>query len=189
LDSNYEIRHMMKNKRNGLTKKIVESKSMEIFNRLINLDMFEMSNEIMCYVDFKNEVETRKLIEYCLKIGKKIAVPKTDNDGTVVMKAFYVYDLRGLVKGKLGILEPEFNVDNYCQPDIFDMVIAPALALDTEKNRLGYGAGFYDRYLKDVRSDCVKLGLVYDFQIVDKIDTKDHDVKMDFIISENRIIE
>lgn len=146
-----------------------------IFNKVINLEEYKQSDLILTYVSLKDEVDTLKLIEHSLKIGKKVAVPKCKGDNIV----FYnINTLSDLEEGSFKILEPKTNeVIN----DFSDSIcIIPGIAFDNENNRIGYGRGFYDRFLENYNG--IKIGLTYKECICEKIDNDINDIKMDKII-------
>lgn len=138
---------------------------------------------ILIYVGVKSEVDTIGIIEESWRLGKSVAVPKTYKGGRMAF-----YELKSLDELSLtpfGILEPAG--DGYAVvPDKESLCILPGVAFDLQMNRLGYGAGFYDRYLMDY-PQLFKLALAYESQIADEIPSDDHDVQMDLIITESRV--
>lgn len=148
----------------------------EIFKKVIELKEYKESKLVLIYVSLKDEVDTFKLIKHSLEIGKKVAVPKCVGNN---IEFYYIENLNELEKGKFNILEPktdrkviEFN-NSIC--------IIPVVAFDKENDRIGYGKGFYDRFLKSY-SD-IKIGLAYRECICEKIDNDINDVKIDKIIT------
>ena len=146
-----------------------------IFNKIINLKEYKDRTLILTYVSLKEEVDTIELIKYSLNIGKQVAVPKCEGNDIVF---YYINNLEDLKEGNFGILEPKTNetVNDFEN----SICIVPGIAFDKENNRIGYGKGFYDRFLKNYKG--VKIGLTYKEYICDKIDVDDNDVKMDKII-------
>lgn len=148
----------------------------DIFKKVANLEEYKQSKLLLVYVSLKDEVDTFKLIEHSLETGKKVAVPKCVGNN---IEFYYIENLGELEKGKFNILEPktdrkviEFN-NSIC--------IIPGVAFDKEMSRIGYGKGFYDRFLK---SYCgIKIGLAYRECICEKIDNDINDVKIDKIIT------
>ena len=105
------------------------------------------------------------------------------------MDAYEILDLeKETTKGSFGILEPINEVvedKRLIKPEEIDLVIVPGVAFDKNMNRIGFGGGFYDRYLSLLKSSCKKVGLAYQFQIVEKIETEEHDMKVDMIVTES----
>lgn len=148
----------------------------EIFKKVIDLEEYKQSKLLLVYVSLKDEVDTFKLIEHSLEIGKKVAVPKCIKDD---IEFFYIESLNELEKGKFNILEPKANkkVKDFAS----SICIIPGVAFDKEMSRIGYGKGFYDRFLKNYCG--IKIGLAYRECICGKIDNEINDVKIDKIIT------
>lgn len=166
-------------------------KSKQIAENLMNLEIFEKSGVIMCYMDFRNEVQTCGIINRCQVLGKTVALPLVERcpGKQLEIAAYVIRDVKtDLEMGAYGILEPDPNSSKRLDPAVIDMVIVPGVAFDAGKNRIGYGAGCYDRFLKKVRGDCVKVGLAFEVQMVDRIPAEDDDVQMDIVITEKRVI-
>jgi 5-formyltetrahydrofolate cyclo-ligase len=174
--------------RNSLSEKDICEKSNRIENRLLELDKFKKSKTVMCYLDFRNEVATRDFINLCYKASKRVAVPLViRNDVRIIASEVKNFE-KELRAGAFGILEPMSEYIREIDPSEIDFVVVPGVAFDMQKNRLGYGAGYYDRFLKGVRKDCFKVGIAFEFQICDRLSIDEHDIPMDALITENRII-
>lgn len=173
------IRAEIKKKRQELSKKEHSDKSMEIFDRLVSVDDFVNAKVVYVYIDISNEVSTKHIIEYLLAKGKEVAVPKVEEQ---VMNFYKIQSADELKKGYFNIPEPV----NKIIPSTPDIVLVPGVAFSYRLERLGYGGGFYDRFLKD---NVTKIGLAFDFQIYDELPTEDHDVRMDMIITDKEIIK
>ena len=168
---------ILRNKYKNIRKNVKEKEKQDniIFNKVINLQEYKQSDLILIYVSLKDEVDTIKLIKYSLKISKKVAVPKCECDDIVF---YYINSLEDLEEGKFGILEPKINkvVEDFDN----SICIIPGVAFDKQNNRIGYGRGFYDRFLENYRG--IKIGLTYKECICDKIDVNENDIKMDKVI-------
>lgn len=177
--------------RNKLGKNEVIDLSERICKKLCQLDIILNANNIMCYVSFGNEVHTHELIKKWLTEGKQVSVPCVVNDEKHAncMHAVKINSFDELkVSGKYGILEPPLLDCNILNPDMIDVVIVPGCAFDINKNRMGFGAGYYDRYMGNVSSNCKKVGICFDFQVIDKIPVDEYDVPLDMLVTEKRII-
>ena len=162
----------LKIRKNTNNKKELDNK---IFNKVINLKEYKESNSILTYISLKEEADTLKLIEYSLKIGKKVAVPKCEGD---IIKFSLISNLTDLKKGKFNILEP---ITNNVVTDFKNSIcIIPGVAFDKQNNRIGYGKGFYDKFLHNY--DGTKVGLAYKECICEKIDIEKTDIKIDKIV-------
>jgi 5-formyltetrahydrofolate cyclo-ligase len=164
-------------------------KSSVIMKKLMGLPEFKKAKFIMCYLDFRNEVATADFINKCLQLGKRVAVPliTTEKNNEKTMHACEVENIdRDLDRGNFGILEP--ITDRPVDAALIDMAVIPGVGFDMSLNRLGFGKGFYDRFMPLLRNDCLKAGIAYDIQIVDKIPVSEFDFKMDLVITESKVI-
>lgn len=150
-----------------------------IFNHIIQLKEYEVASQIYTYVDFNHEVNTKKIILHALAQGKQLAVPKVEGS---TMEFYLIKGLHQLKPGAYGILEPVTNT----KATSSGFMIIPGLAFDKKKHRLGYGGGFYDKYLKE-HTGLYKAGLSYECQLLEEIIYETHDVSLDCIITEKGI--
>jgi 5-formyltetrahydrofolate cyclo-ligase len=178
------LRERLKLEREKLSKGEVRERSKSIVEQLLSLPEFFRSDVIHIYISSKkNEVDTHELIRVLLKQKKRVVVPIADKV-TKSMKHSELFSLSELVGGAYGILEPKM----YRPVPVADLqvIVVPALAVDRKGNRLGFGAGFYDRFLHDVRLPSIALG--YDFQVIDEVPNEKTDIPVSFIITEQEII-
>ncbi|HHW71482.1 MAG TPA: 5-formyltetrahydrofolate cyclo-ligase [Clostridiales bacterium] len=182
-----EIRKFIEKRRDGLDDTIKKSMDNRIFNLIIGHNLFKDASVIFTYVSFKGEVNTHNIINYALKEGKTICVPKII-DKSKGMALFKIEDLSSLSPGYCGILEPQVNLGTL-SIDCVDLIIVPGLAFDMRGGRIGYGGGFYDRLLASSSADVSKVALAYEFQVFDKIPTDKWDKGVDMIMTEERIID
>ncbi len=172
------------------TEKIAHDSNI-IMGKIKEMVAYKVSETIMCFVDFKNEVMTRDFISYSLRVGKRVLVPIIIKhpDGSREMKASQLLDPDDdLESGTMGILEPRLEKRRFVDPAKIDYFVVAGLAFDTSRNRLGYGAGFHDSVLRKVRNDCETVAVAFDFQVFDKIPIKEYDVKVKKIVTELRTI-
>lgn len=181
METKKDIRKHVLEMRSNLSKEEWQEKSSIIYERLIMHPFFQKSDELYCYVDFRNEVETRKIIEKAWQLNKKVAVPKI-SDG---MNFYYITAWDEIEPGHWGILEPSTGRlaqgENVC-------VIIPGAVFDLCKNRIGYGKGYYDSYLK-AHSDYKTIALAFQLQILDEIPTESHDICPQVIITEENLYD
>ncbi len=173
-------------KRNSLNAGEIEQKSTVIQARLFSLSEFKRAKTILCYAGVKSEVQTKKMIMDAMALGKIIAVPKSDFEKKT-MKAVQIGSLADLEETKFGLFEPKNGKE--IPAEEFDLIIVPGIAFDLQGTRLGYGGGFFDKFLQKTKKTAVKIGLAFETNIEEKIPSASHDVKMDKIISETGIIE
>ncbi len=176
--SKSQLRSSLAQARQKLSDQEAKSKSQKVVAHLLDLDQYRNAESILCYVSHQNEVKTHQLIKKLLKTTKKVCVPAIDNQDTI--KPALLTNFSQLKPGKYGVLEP--IQPNYFQGKI-DLNLMPALAVSRQGQRLGRGKGYYDRFLRQNRPQ-LNLGLVFKFQILDKIPYEDHDQRIDGFVSE-----
>lgn len=128
----------------------------------------------------RKEVNTHSLLKDLISSGKKVIVPVTDFE-TGELKHSELWSFKDLKENKWGVLEPD---EIHPQKQKTDLILVPLLAADKDFNRLGYGKGFYDRFLK--KENAVKIGLLFDGFLVDQIPVENFDEKLDILITEKR---
>lgn len=162
-------------------------KSSIIRQKIINSEVYAKAGLVMCYMDFRNEVKTGGIIRDCLSAGKRVALPLViDRGGGRQLVPYEIADPENdLIRGSYGILEPCPGLTVAADFKEIDLAIIPGVAFDFQRDRLGYGAGYYDFFLRKLRPDCTKIGIAFDIQMVNKIPAEMHDVKMDAIITES----
>lgn len=180
-----ELRDQFLSERKALSEQDYRDKSELIINTLLEQPEYREALVIHCYVamEERREVNTQPFIQEMLKHEKQVALPVVDF-GTGRIKSFFIESLSELEKNKWGVLEPEKGVP--AQPENIDLVIVPMVGGDKERNRIGYGKGFYDRFLSSVT--CPKIGLLFDRCLVDSIPTETFDVPLSKVITEQRVI-
>lgn len=159
-----------------------------IFERLKCLPEYKNATSVFLYISVGSEVETSRVIEDCLNCGRRIAVPLC-NTAEHTMRAMEISDLSQLDSGAYGISEPRRDlVQSGVIPELKmpEIVIVPAIAFDLQRRRIGYGGGYYDRYL----SDCVgfSVGLAYSECIAKCLPTDEYDRCADAVICPERMI-
>lgn len=175
------IRNLIQNKRNLLSDKEISDMSLKIADYIINMKEFKEADNILTYVSFRSEVKTDYIIENAFELGKKVFVPKVIGKNMIFVK---IESFKELTQGYMGIREPVSSDEADIKEGFMCM---PGMVFDNECNRIGYGGGFYDRYLsKD--NEFIKAALCYDFQILEEIPHEPHDLKPDYVISEKRVI-
>ncbi len=189
-ESKSEVRKAALAVRSGLPENEVIYKSGIICDKIIKSGIFARAGLILCYMDFRNEVKTGGMIRAALCAGKRVGLPLVKKNG--MERELLAYEIKDpdkdVQKGTYGILEPLGDKLRRVDAGEIDLVIVPGAAFDVHKQRLGYGAGYYDRFLQKIRPDCVKMGVAFDIQIMDTIPVETHDIKMDMILTESRIL-
>ncbi|RQD64695.1 MAG: 5-formyltetrahydrofolate cyclo-ligase [Desulfonatronovibrio sp. MSAO_Bac4] len=162
------------------------SKISRVFLNWIDLDKYQ---SFLVYLPIKNEVDTKPLIENLLQTGKKIYAPRCSQEHSGCMDFYMLSDLSELSPGYCGIAEPCSNSSALYVNTGPSVCILPGLAFDHQGQRLGYGHGFFDRYLRELPGPKpLLIGFAYDFQVVDALPGDDWDVPVDAVITDKRVV-
>lgn len=160
----------------------------EIRHKLIRTPEYRKAQTVLLYVNAGKEVITRTLMSLAIRQGKTVALPLCVDTENHVMEARLWDSEHKLTLGAYGIPEPQSDAP-VVNPEDIDLVVLPCVSCDLELNRLGHGAGYYDRYIGAVREDCAKIAICYERLLADKLPTEPHDKKVDMVITEERIID
>lgn len=187
----------MKNAKQTLRRQILELRDAAhdpkadtvMIRTLTALDDYKRAKRVAVYVSWNSEVNTHPLIEQALNDGKRVAVPycvpKT-RDMKMLEITRFPDDLK---PGTMGILEPDPAVCPEMAPEAIDLIIVPGVGFTERGERLGYGGGFYDRYLPKLKATAAQIALAPEFQILDTLPVEAHDQRVPTIITERRIID
>lgn len=177
-----DIRNQILTNRLAIAKEELMDKSEKICNSFLTLPQYQNADLLYIYMDFKNEVITKQIILDAHQKGKKIAIPKVVKDQIV----FYHLEPNHceLKEGHFGIREPEIAKQ---VEDKKGIMVVPGIAFDKEGYRVGYGKGYYDRYLQD-HEVAQKISLVFELQMVEQVPFDAYDIPVDLIITEERVI-
>jgi len=179
------LRKEMRARRKALTEFERQNFSDEIIKKFLATEIYKNSQVIMAYVSMPEEVQLQKIFTASFAQKKILAVPLIIGAGE--MSAVQVENFDALEVGEFGILTVRKESRKFIDAEKINCVIVPGAAFDLNLNRLGLGGGFYDKFLPRA-VNAKKIALAYDFQILDAIPTEPHDVKVDMIITEKRII-
>jgi|Deesub1362A_J573_1020465.scaffolds.fasta_scaffold00069_120 5-formyltetrahydrofolate cyclo-ligase len=186
MDRKRELRTEILKTRSALGPAEVARASAAVTRRVLDLPAFRESRALLAYVDVRNEVRTGALIRAALAGGKRVAVPVTDRERRELTPALIGIYPEGLTPGAYGIPEPR----NYEEIPLgeLDCILIPGVAYDYQGYRLGFGGGYYDRFLPRVRHHAVLIGLAYDFQVCRTVYPEPHDQPVHFVVTERRIL-
>jgi 5,10-methenyltetrahydrofolate synthetase len=180
--SKSELRARLKPLRSSLTENTRAAYSKAIMQQLLSLPEVRDARTLFVYISYGNEVDTHGLLRHFLDTGKDIAVPKILPSKNMIATPFDSWaDLR---PGTLGILTPS---GNEIHPGPFDLVITPGLGFTLKGHRIGYGRGYYDRWFAG-HHPAKKIGFAFEAQIIEDIPCAGHDIPVDILITEKRII-
>ncbi len=160
--------------------------SSEILNKVINSSYYKEAKTIMCFISFSTEVYTHDFIKRAIEDGKRIAVPitfpKVPEIRPSILKTF-----KELEPGFFNILTPKEEFQRFIDPEEIDLVIVPGVAFRKDGYRVGYGGGYYDRFLSKI-PDTPTIAIAFDLQIVADLPTDSFDIPVDYIYTEKDII-
>jgi len=182
-DQKKQLRQYLKQKRASLTESERQSCSECITYRLFNMHEFQQAKIVFVYISWSTEVATHQIIKRLLSIGKKVLVPKIIDKETMVAQS--LEDWEDLKPGTLGILTPS---KGHITDETVDLAITPGLGFTERGHRIGFGAGYYDRWFSahDVH---LKVALAFENQIVDELPVEETDIPVDMILTEKRTIK
>jgi len=175
------LRKHLLEKRDGISAELRSILSESIHQNLKRISSYTNSQNIACYFPIGSEVDTYAIMLDILEQDKCLLLPRVINDNLVFHN---VPNLEKLEKGNFGIMEPK---DNCKKADRIDCVLIPTVGVSKLGIRLGYGKGYYDKFLSS--TDAVKISLTYSKQIVKIIPSDSHDIKMNWIITEDEYIK
>lgn len=182
-----DFRKYMINIRKSKDPKFINDTSLIISNKLLSLDCISNAKNIMLYIDFNNEVKTDYLIKKLLSLKKYVSSPVTIINNKKLIP-YKINNQDNFKIGAYGIKEPDTSYCAKINTSDIDVVIVPAVAYDKNCYRLGYGGGYYDRFLPILRKNTIFIGLAFDFQICDTIPKEEHDIQLDYVITESQIL-
>ena len=171
-----QLRRMIRERKRAMTEAEIQSRSEALAQLLYASEAYRNAKTIYGYLPYNQEVRTVPMLEQALRDGKQVAVPKVFGDE---MKFLYLQDLTQVAKGYAGIPEP--IADEPVAEDKTALVLMPGLAFDPQGHRIGYGGGFYDKFLA-AEPDHPTLALCYEFQLLPKLETEEHDIPVDVVL-------
>ncbi|MCL4477363.1 MAG: 5-formyltetrahydrofolate cyclo-ligase [Nitrospirae bacterium] len=187
MDEKSRIRQQVLRKRDSIDPATRKAKDLLIIEKFLSLSEFERSQAILFFASFRSEVSTVPLIEEALRLGKRVVLPSVDP----AHKELRLYEIKGLNELSPGYMSiPEPVVPGERERDINDVTLAvvPGAAFDSRGNRLGYGAGFYDRLLSRLKRQIPLIAIAYEEQIVDSLPSEPHDIRVHMIVTDKGVI-
>ena len=170
------LRKTIRERKRAMTPAEIEEKSRILGEKFLASEAYKNAKTIYGYLPYNQEVRKVPMLRQALADGKRVAVPKVYGEE---MKFLYMTDLDRVEKGYAGIPEP--IDDGPLAEDPTALVLMPGLAFDPEGHRIGYGGGFYDKFLASEPGHPT-LALCYDFQMLPKLETEEFDIPVDWVI-------
>jgi 5-formyltetrahydrofolate cyclo-ligase len=178
------IRSQFLAERKSIPVEACTASSAAIQQRLLQSIWFRDAGCLALYNAMHNEVLTDMVCQRALSVGKTLVYPRVKGDDLEFVE---VHDPSDLLPGAFGVLEP--RGDNLVPITDLDLIVVPGVAFDQVGHRLGYGRGFYDRALAACRTNCVKIGFAYGFQMTKALPAVAHDVRLSILMTENETLE
>ncbi len=162
-------------------------RDLRIYSRFIQNEAYKNADTLFMYYSVKGEADTLKIIDSALSDGKRVALPKcTDKNGN--MEFYFIGDREiSLADGVFSLKEPDTSVCSKAAFGENNLCVVPALAFDKTGNRLGYGGGYYDRFLSTFKGQ--RIGLCYEECLCELLPCESHDLRVDMIITDKKIYE
>ena len=171
-----ELRRQIRAQKRAMTEAEITQKSEKLGELFAASPLYQNANTIYGYLPYNPEVRTVPMLEQALRDGKRVAVPKVIGDEMVFI---YMDDLNKVEKGYAGIPEPV--AEGPVADDTHALVLMPGLAFDPQGHRIGYGGGFYDKFLAS-EPEHPTLALCYDFQMLSHLETEEFDIPVDCVL-------
>ena len=178
-----EIRKIIKSKRSSMDNAEVVEKSRMASKNFLESEIYKNAGCIMLYMPLGNETDTSSIINTAFCDGKKLTFPVTNAENGEITP-YYAAENTEFAKGAFSVREPLKT--EVADLEEIDVILVPGIAFDKTGARIGFGKGCYDRLLKD--TNAIKVGFCYDFQVCEEFITEEHDIKMDFLVTESGII-
>ena len=172
-----QLRSAIRDRKKNLSPAQIACCSRQLCDMVRSTDAYKQANTIYGYLPFNQEVDLRALLQEALDEGKQVALPKCYGKD---MRFILVQDLSDIRHSSFGVPEPA--ADGPVAPDKNGLVIVPGLVFDRRGYRIGYGGGYYDRFLS-LEPGHPTIGLCYDFQLVDQLDPDPYDIPVDIVFS------
>lgn len=186
MDEKRQVRKLVLGRRAALSAEERLRKSAEITAKILALPEYRKAQTVMLFLNFRDEVETTALAQESLALKKKLVLPRCGQQGILIPGV--IKDLeKDIEPGMWGIREPKKETLLEADPTEIDFVLVPGAAFDMTGNRLGYGAGYYDRFFKRLRPDVPRIAIAFASQILPEVPVDEHDQKITALVTEQGI--
>jgi len=185
------LRRQVLARRNRMTGREREEKSISISSRVMAIPEVNAARIILVYMHFRSEVQTTELINRITAAGKGLAIPLTRPEASQLTAVRITDPETQVAPGYCGIPEPlpQLVKQAFCDPRTIDAVAVPGSVFDRSGGRLGYGGGFYDRFLATAAPGALRIGLAFELQVMDRVPVEPHDQFMDFVVTEEKLYD
>lgn len=182
------LRKELLTKRSLLTEEEVFLKSLSITQQLKNSFIYENANHVMAYLSFRNEVETASIIKDLFDNNKKVYIPLTVPDTRELIVSQLLDLEKDLEVGNFGVLEPKKDAIRPVSLDTLDLVLVPGVGFDKKGYRVGYGGGYYDRFLPRLAASIPTVALAFEVQMIEKAPIDQYDFPVQYVVTEKQFV-
>jgi 5-formyltetrahydrofolate cyclo-ligase len=179
-----KMRRIMLEKRNSLSYETINIKSAKIQQRFTNSYEFNHAKILASYFPTGSEVRTEKIISTALKCNRLVALPRTEGE---LIKFYQISLNTNLIIGRFGIKEPPISSNSFV-PEHIDLLLVPGILFDTSGYRIGYGYGYYDKFIANKKDSTVSVGLAYECQMCEELPRSYYDQKVNILVTEKRML-
>jgi 5-formyltetrahydrofolate cyclo-ligase len=183
------LRKQILGRRDQLSKTDRHMKSRAIMHNFLTLPELGQLATLFIYANFRSEVETFELIARCLNQGKRVAVPLVEASTHSMLPLLIKDPENDLVPGYYGIPEPDPKKCPQVEAERIDIAVIPGSVFDVKGGRLGYGGGYYDRFLLNDAPQATRIGFAFELQVVEQVPLLAHDQPLDILVTEKRIVD
>ena len=187
-ESRHDLRKRILGSRDRLSANDKHAKSVAVMKNFLSLPELQQWTTLFMYVNFRSEVETVELIRRCLGQGMRVAVPLVDASAVSMIPLLIEDPEKDLAPGYYNIPEPDPRKSVRLNASEIDAAVIPGSVFDIHGGRLGYGGGYYDRFLINDAPRARRIGFAFELQLVDKVPLEPHDQPLDILITEKRIV-
>ncbi|GAB6085247.1 5-formyltetrahydrofolate cyclo-ligase [Alkaliphilus crotonatoxidans] len=183
-----QLRKAVLERREALSPETVIKNSHQILERLVTMTEYLKAKNVMLYLSFQREVMTQQIISDLFQHRKRVFIPVTvpKTKELIVSELLSLED--DLEVGNFGVLEPKKEALRPFSAQELDLVLVPGVAFDTRGYRIGYGAGYYDRFLPTLTPGVPTIGLAHEVQMIEQVPNDSYDIPVEKIVTEDRLI-
>lgn len=184
-----ELRKRVQELRDRLNADEIKTLSAQVAENLWSIPEFTSTGTLLFFLSFRSEVDTRPMILRALEEKRNVCIPCTSVENRE-MVASRIFNLDGDLRlGNYNIMEPKPEYLRPVPPEEIDVILMPGVAFDFTGGRLGYGGGYYDRFLDKCSPECLLIALAFELQIVEHVPCADHDEHIHKIVTEKRVVD
>lgn len=158
--------------------------SFKVIENVMSMHETRNARRAAVFLPIRKEVDTMELIRKLVMSDTVVCLPVVDKEKGLSFSTFISFE--ELVKGEFGVLEPLQKIP--CEPESIDLFFLPGIAFDYQGRRLGWGKAYYDRFFNETKAKGLKVGLAFDFQVLSELPTEEHDILVDVVVTDKKVI-